>query len=158
MSSCLTSPCRSTRTCGSMRLADCGGGRLFSREGGGYSTTTWTRTSTGTSSGRRGGRAGGGGTPLACLLLPVVRVLTWCSGCRLRNCRWHRLLKGEEFLGKLLKTLLKPGENCGSSAVAVLLEVPQIQFIARVCGPSVCTETWDFQLDLAMRGRSSSHR
>ena len=99
-----------------MRLAVCGGGRLFSRAGGGFSTTTWTVTSSGTSSGRRGGGAEGGGTPLACLPLPLVRVSTWCFGCRLRNSCWHSLLEGEEFLGMLLKTLLKPVEfhRCSS--------------------------------------------
>ena len=28
-------------------------------------------------------------TPMACLPLHVVRVSTWCFGCRLRNSSWH---------------------------------------------------------------------
>ena len=50
------------------------------------------------------------------------------------------------------------GENCGSSSLlccsstGLLLAVLQIQFIARVCEPTVCSETWDFQLGLAMSG------
>ena len=64
-------------------------------------------------------------TPMACLPLPVVRVSTWCFGCRLRNSRWHRLLEGEGFPGKLLKTLLKP------------VEIPQVQFLGWFFTPVV---------------------
>ena len=56
-------------------------------------------------------------TPLACSLLPVVRVFTWCFRCRLRNCRWHRLPEGEEFLGEVAQD------------TAEARGVPQVQFL-----------------------------
>ena len=48
-------------------------------------------------------------------------------------------------------------QQCCSLDVSVIMEVPQILFIARVCGPSVCTETCDFHLGLGDEGVGAHH-
>ena len=53
-------------------------------------------------------------TPMACLPLPVVRVWTWCFGCRLRNSRWRILPQGEGFLGSAQDTAEARGVSTGA--------------------------------------------
>ena len=66
--------------------------------------------------------------PMACLPLPVVRVSTWCFGCRLRNSRWHRLRK-VKISWEVAQDI---AEARGESTGAVL----GLVFHARRCAPT----------------------